>query len=72
MAESSVVVMIRRGANTAGSQGRALVSMWTREARHRKMAGVSPRGVHPALEQEALKMVQRSGAVSRKMQIRRM
>ncbi len=35
-------------------------------------AGVNARGVHPALEQEALKMVQRSGAVSRKMQIRRM
>jgi hypothetical protein len=35
-------------------------------------AGVNARGVHPALEQEALKMVQRSGAVQRKMQIKRM
>jgi F0F1-type ATP synthase assembly protein I len=34
--------------------------------------GVNPRGVHPALEKEALGMVMRSGAVPRKMQVRRM
>ncbi len=34
--------------------------------------GVNARGVHPALEQEAFKLVQKSGAVPRKMQIRRM
>jgi hypothetical protein len=34
--------------------------------------GVNPRGVHPALEKEALSMVMRSGAVPRKMQVRRM
>lgn len=34
--------------------------------------GVSPRGVHPALEKEAYSMVMRSGAVPRKMQTRRM
>jgi hypothetical protein len=34
--------------------------------------GVNPRGVHPALEKEALSMVMRSGAVARKMQVRRM
>ena len=33
--------------------------------------GVNPRGVHPALEKEALEMLMRSGAVSRKMQMRR-
>ncbi len=35
-------------------------------------AGVNPRGVHPALEKEALAMVMRSGAVPRKMQVQRM
>jgi hypothetical protein len=38
----------------------------------RNPAGVSPRGVHPALEQEAFQMVMKSGAVPRKMQIKRM
>jgi len=33
--------------------------------------GVNPRGVHPALEKEALEMLMRSGAVSRKMQMKR-
>jgi hypothetical protein len=33
--------------------------------------GVSPRGVHPLLEKEAFDMVMRSGAVPRKMEIRR-
>lgn len=33
--------------------------------------GVNPRGVHPALEKEALDMLMRSGAVPRKMQVRR-
>ena len=33
--------------------------------------GVSPRGVHPALEKEAFEMVMRSGAVQRKMEFRR-
>ncbi len=33
--------------------------------------GVSPRGVHPMLEKEAFDMVMRSGAVSRKMEVRR-
>lgn len=34
--------------------------------------GVNPRGVHPALEKEAYKMVMKSGAVQRKMQMKRM
>jgi len=34
--------------------------------------GVNPKGVHPLLEKEALSMVMRSGAVQRKMQVRRM
>ncbi len=34
--------------------------------------GVNPRGVHPSLEKEAYKMVMASGAVPRKMQVRRM
>jgi hypothetical protein len=34
--------------------------------------GVNPSGVHPLLEKEALGMVMRSGAVPRKMQVRRM
>lgn len=34
-------------------------------------AGVSPRGVHPALEKEAFRLVMKSGAVPRKMQVRR-
>lgn len=34
--------------------------------------GVSPRGVHPALEKEAMSLVTRSSAVPRKMQIKRM
>lgn len=34
--------------------------------------GVNPRGVHPLLEKEAFAMVMRSGAVPRKMQIKRM
>ncbi|MBW2526980.1 MAG: hypothetical protein JRI23_22555 [Deltaproteobacteria bacterium] len=34
--------------------------------------GVSPRGVHPALEKEAYSMVMRSGAVPRKMQTKHM
>lgn len=33
--------------------------------------GVPPRGVHPALEKEAIDMLMRSGAVPRKMQVRR-
>jgi hypothetical protein len=33
--------------------------------------GVAPRGVHPLLEKEALEMVTRSGAVSRKVEYRR-
>jgi hypothetical protein len=33
--------------------------------------GVAPRGVHPMLEKEAFEMVMRSGAVSRKMEVRR-
>ena len=33
--------------------------------------GVSPRGVHPLLEKEAFDMVMKSGAVPRKMEIRR-
>jgi hypothetical protein len=33
--------------------------------------GVAPRGVHPLLEKEAFDMVSRSGAVPRKMEIRR-
>jgi hypothetical protein len=33
--------------------------------------GVPPRGVHPALEKEALDMLMRSGAVPRKMQVKR-
>jgi hypothetical protein len=33
--------------------------------------GVSPRGVHPALEKEAFEMLMRSGAVPRKMQFKR-
>lgn len=33
--------------------------------------GVAPRGVHPALEKEAFEMVMRSGAVQRKMEVRR-
>ncbi|AKT42667.1 hypothetical protein [Chondromyces crocatus] len=33
--------------------------------------GVNPRGVHPALEKEALEVLTRSGAVPRKMQMRR-
>lgn len=33
--------------------------------------GVSPRGVHPALEKEAFDMLMRSGAVPRKMEFRR-
>ncbi|MBI4956301.1 MAG: hypothetical protein HY908_30065 [Myxococcales bacterium] len=35
-------------------------------------AGVSPRGIHPALEKEAYDMVMRSGMVPRKMQVKRM
>ncbi len=34
-------------------------------------AGVNPRGVHPALEKEAYNMVMKSGAVPRKMQVKR-
>lgn len=34
--------------------------------------GVNPRGVHPLLEKEAYGMVMKSGAVPRKMQVRRM
>jgi hypothetical protein len=34
--------------------------------------GVPPRGVHPALEKEAYGMVMKSGAVQRKMQLKRM
>jgi hypothetical protein len=34
-------------------------------------AGVSPRGVHPLLEKEAFEMVARSGAVPRRMEIKR-
>jgi hypothetical protein len=34
-------------------------------------AGVSPRGVHPLLEKEAFEMVQRSGAVPRRMEFKR-
>jgi hypothetical protein len=34
--------------------------------------GVSPKGVHPLLEQEAYSMLLRSGAVQRKMQVKRM
>lgn len=34
-------------------------------------AGVPSRGVHPALEQEAFKIVMKSGAIPRKMQIQR-
>ncbi|HSN97938.1 MAG TPA: hypothetical protein VLS89_06555 [Candidatus Nanopelagicales bacterium] len=33
--------------------------------------GVNPRGVHPVLEKEAFDMLMRSGAVPRKMQVRR-
>jgi hypothetical protein len=33
--------------------------------------GVNPRGVHPALEKEALALVMQSGAVPRKMQVKR-
>lgn len=33
--------------------------------------GVAPRGVHPLLEKEAFEMVMKSGAVQRKMEIRR-
>jgi hypothetical protein len=33
--------------------------------------GVSPRGVHPALEKEAFDMVMKSGVVQRKMEVRR-
>ncbi len=35
-------------------------------------SGVNPRGVHPLLEKEAYAMVMKSGAVPRKMQIKRM
>lgn len=35
-------------------------------------AGVNPKGVHPALEKAAYNMVMQSGAVPRKMQVRRM
>lgn len=35
-------------------------------------AGVNPRGVHPLLEKEAFAMVMRSGAVPRKMQVKRL
>jgi hypothetical protein len=34
--------------------------------------GVNPRGVHPMLEKEAFSMVMKSGAVQRKMQVKRM
>jgi hypothetical protein len=34
--------------------------------------GVNPRGVHPLLEKEAFAMVMKSGAVPRKMQVKRM
>lgn len=34
--------------------------------------GVNPRGVHPLLEKEAFTMVMKSGAVPRKMQVKRM
>jgi hypothetical protein len=34
--------------------------------------GVNPRGVHPLLEREAYSMVMKSGAVPRKMQVKRM
>jgi len=34
--------------------------------------GVNPKGVHPALEQEALKLVQKSAGIQRQMQFRRM
>jgi len=34
--------------------------------------GVNPRGVHPMLEKEAFNMVMKSGAVQRKMQVKRM
>jgi hypothetical protein len=34
--------------------------------------GVSPRGVHPLLEKEAFELVMKSGAVQRKMQVKRM
>jgi hypothetical protein len=37
----------------------------------RNPMGVSPRGVHPALEKEAFEMLMRSGAVPRKMQMKR-
>jgi len=33
--------------------------------------GVPPRGVHPLLEKEAFEMVMRSGAVPRRVQMRR-
>jgi hypothetical protein len=39
--------------------------------RKKNPAGVSPRGVHPLLEKEAYEMVQRSGAVSRRMEFKR-
>lgn len=35
-------------------------------------SGVNPRGVHPLLEKEAYAMVMKSGAVPRKMQVKRM
>jgi hypothetical protein len=33
--------------------------------------GVAPRGVHPLLEKEAIDMLMRSGAVPRRMEVRR-
>lgn len=39
--------------------------------RKKNPMGVSPRGVHPALEREAYNMVMRSGAVKRKMEVKR-
>jgi hypothetical protein len=39
--------------------------------RKKNPAGVNPRGVHPLLEKEALEMVMRSGAMPRRMEIRR-
>ncbi len=35
-------------------------------------SGVNPRGIHPMLEKEAFDMVMKSGAVPRKMQVKRM
>jgi hypothetical protein len=34
--------------------------------------GVNPKGVHPALEQEAYKLAQRSAGLQRKTQVKRM